>query len=282
MSGGLGNQMFQYAFGKMLQKKYGGELYLDTYFYLSHKNRSFVLDQYKVVYAGKDNYTIYNKMRRYIQRIPLVSTVFGIHKEKKEFQMDSAVYKYRYKYYTGYWQNLQYFINDREALKKDLVYVGDLTEEQIRFANILESEDSVAVHVRRSDYKTEKYNTVYYQLGESYYRNALQYLRDRNGGKQFKIYFFSDDIEWCKETYKDIDNAEFIDHCISGSQHVDMLLMRKCRYMIMANSTFSWWAAWLSDRKDSVVIMPENWYYDKRKNERVLRALVDDAWIVLK
>lgn len=281
MSGGLGNQMFQYAFARALQEKRGGDLCLDLNFYFSHSERIFALDQYAVHYTALKNYIGYNKIRKYVQRLPIISAMLGIHKEKREYQIDTNIYKYHYKYYTGYWQNVQYFRGKKEMLKKELTYIGEITPVQGKLADRMENEESVAVHVRRGDYRSERYINVYYQQKEKYYRNAIKYIQERNDKKEIKIYFFSDDIKWCREVFGDIDNAEFIDAQMSGSPHIDMMLMRKCKYIIMANSTFSWWAAWLSDRVDSVVITPQYWFCSKKRNDKVLAALIEPEWIVL-
>ncbi len=207
--------------------------------------------------------------------------MLGIHKEKREFLVDTNVYKYRYKYYTGYWQNLRYFRDKKEMLRKELTYSEEITPVQSWIADKMAKEESVALHVRRGDYRTEKYINVYYQLEEEYYRNALKYIEERSEGKEIKIYFFSDDIEWCRRTFGDIRCAEFIDEQVSNSQHMDMLFMRKCKYIVMANSTFSWWAAWLSDRTDSVIITPANWFYNKKRNDNLLNAIIEPGWVVL-
>ena len=281
MSGGLGNQMFQYAFARMLQEKYGGDLFFDLNFYLLHNERSFVLNQYAVQYTALKNYIGYNKLRKYVQRLPIISAVLGIHKEKSEYQIDTNIYKYRYQYYTGYWQNVQYFRDYKEMLKKELTYIGEITFEQRQLVDKIANEESVAVHVRRGDYRTEKYIKVYYQQEEKYYRDAIKYIQERNDTKEIKIYFFSDDIEWCRKSFGDIGNVEFIDEHVSGSPHIDIMFMRQCKYIIMANSTFSWWAAWLSDRVDSVVIAPGDWFYNKKKNDKLLAALIEPEWIIL-
>ncbi len=282
MSGGLGNQMFQYAFARTLQEKYGGEINIDVNFYNPKRGgRFFELEKYMVRFADVKNYACYNKLRKYIQRLPIISGLFGIHKEKREYLIDTNVYKFRYTYYTGYWQNLQYFKDKKELLRKELTYRGEITPVQSQVADKMGKEESVALHVRRGDYRSEKYINVYYQLGEEYYRKALKYIEGRSGGKEIKIYFFSDDIEWCRRTFGDISCAEYIDEQVSNSQHIDMLLMRKCKYIVMANSTFSWWAAWLSDRTDSVIITPANWFYHKKKNDKLLNAIIEPEWVVL-
>ncbi len=281
MSGGLGNQMFQYAFARTLQEERGGEINIDLNFYNSGGGRDFELEKYPVQYAAGRDYAGYNKLRKYVQRLPVISALLGIHKEKREFLVDTNVYKYRYKYYTGYWQNLRYFRDKKEMLRKELTYSEEITPVQSQIADKMAKEESVALHVRRGDYRTEKYISVYYQLEEEYYRNALKYIEERSEGKEIKIYFFSDDIEWCRHTFGDIRCAEFIDEQVSNSQHMDMLLMRKCKYIVMANSTFSWWAAWLSDRTDSVIITPANWFYNKKRNDNLLNAIIEPGWVVL-
>lgn len=280
MSGGLGNQMFQYAFGISMAERYHRDLYLDTYFYTKHPERTFELDVYNVPYKGKSVYKSYNQIRLYVQRIPFLSAAMGIIKEKKEYSFDKRVNKRAYKYYTGYWQNLRYLEGMKGRLQDFFSYQGELTELQKKLIIDMVNEESVAVHVRHGDYQSPKFNKVYYLLTEKYYQNAIGYIDKHCKSKELKFYFFSDDIEWCKNTFSAIKDAVFVDQSISNNQHIDFMLMKKCKHIIIANSTYSWWAAWLKEQA-GIVVAPSNWYFDENKNLDAVKALIEPDWVTV-
>jgi hypothetical protein len=280
LSGGLGNQIFQYALGKQLAEKYGEELSLDTFFYRQHPERKFELDFYQVPYKEKSDYLWYNKVRLYVQRIPIVSDAFGIIKERKEFAYDTRIERHAYKYYTGYWQNLSYIRSYREELQRLFHYPKTLSDKQMQLVHEMHQNQSVAVHVRHGDYTSEQFKKVYYTQKADYYRKAMELILKRMDDQKVKFYFFSDDIEWCRQVFAEYENCVFVDHMISEDHHSDFMLMRQCKHFITANSTFSWWGAWLKEQA-GVVIVPAKWYYDDKKNQRVLQALIEPDWIVL-
>lgn len=280
LSGGLGNQIFQYAIGKQLAEKYGQELYLDTFFYRQHPERTLALDFYGVPYKSKANYVWHNKIRLIVQRIPIISDAIGIIKEKKEFEYDKRIDLRPYRYYVGYWQHRRYIKDYKDKLQELFRYPKTLTELQSSLIADMNQVESVAVHVRHGDYASEQFKSVYYMQSEHYYIKAMDYLRKKFNGRRLIFYFFSDDINWCKQTFKDQNDCVFIDSQISEDEHSDFMLMRKCKHFITANSTFSWWGAWLKEQ-DGVVIAPAKWYYDNKKNEKALQALIEPEWVVI-
>lgn len=281
INGGLGNQFFQYAFARRVLQRRPQKLVLDTYFYRNHPNRQLELDSYQVEYDGKLECIGYNRIRRVVQRVPGVSFLCGIHKEQREFRFDFWTERLPYRYYTGYWQNIRYLEDNKEELRKWFTYNGTITEEQQALAYKMTKENSVAIHVRHGDYQDKQFCKTYCVQEEDYYQKAIKYINDINHGKIDSFYFFSDDIEWCKQKFNDMNKVTFIDKRISQSPHTDMWLMKKCKNIIMANSTFSWWAAWLNDNSKPNVVVPKNWYRDDKKNRRALDALVEKEWKII-
>ena len=271
LTGGLGNQMFQYAFGKVLKKRYNVEVEFDSSFYDIHPEWSVELDKYNVKDFVCKSHPFYAKIRLLTQRIPFVRWVVGTYKERSVYEIDQNIYRHKYKFYSGYWQNYRYFEEFRRELVDEFRYMGDLPDETIKASERMDKEKPIAVHVRRGDYLNKEYKNVYYVLGEDYYRKAIEQAR-RETSDDKPIFFFSNDIEWCKNTYGDIEGALFVDKKISNSEHTDLYLMMHADYLIMANSTFSWWAGWLSSHSNHITF-PTQWYYNSEKNRKAVQAL---------
>ena len=283
LNGGIGNQMFQYAFARMLEFEKNCEVEFDVGFYKKTSDRTVELTKYDTGnYVYKDH-VIYNMVRRVFQRIPFLSWVAGTYKEYDQFEVDRRVYKYDYKFYYGYWQNIRYYSDIKNSLRERLRYVGEISEPTQRLKNVIKNSNSVAVHIRRGDYLNGK--SIYHILDREYYLKAINRaclelgITDRN---ELNLYFFSNDIEWCRNNFADLKNAVFVDKSISKSEHIDMMLMKDAKCLIMANSTFSWWSAWLSERPDKIIIAPDRWFCDDNLNNKAKRALIPEEWIIEK
>lgn len=279
--GGIGNQMFQYAFGKILQKKHNTRLCLDISFFDEVPERKFGLDAYDLDYANKANYEKLNKLRKKTQRIPIIRWIVGTYKESKYYAYDPIVFKLKYKIYMGYWQNLKYLEAYQSQLRDIFSYQSKLDEKQDALAKKMKSEESIAVHIRRGDYLSPQYCDIYCLTGAEYYKAAIADAKTRLGVNNPPIYVFSDDIAWCKENLDDIENITYIDGSISDSPYVDMELMKNAQVNINANSTFSWWSAWLNDRENHFTYVPTAWYKNNELNERAKKAIIPKDWIII-
>ncbi len=285
LSGGLGNQMFQYAFARMLEITKNCDVEFDIGFYAVSHVRTVEIDKYSINKYEFKEHPVFNRIRLAFQRRPFLAWTVGVYKEYSQFQIDPRVFKYNYRFYCGYWQNKDYLELIREKLHNEFRFKGSITIDEMNLIKEIEDGYSVAIHIRRGDYLERDNKRLYHPVSEAYYRKAIERACSEIGNtnvSNIRIYFFSDDIEWCKICFADLPNALFVDNSISSSQHVDMIMMEKARCLITANSSFSWWAAWLSDRDDKIVIVPDKWYCDNKINDKALRALVCDNWIVIK
>lgn len=285
LSGGLGNQFFQYAFGRMLQERFGCDLEFDTSFYRKHPEWSIQIDKYNIPKVTFKDHKVYSKIRLLVQRIPVIRWLVGTYKENQEFVLDNNVFKHRYAFYCGYWQNYRYFEDIEDKLKEELQFKGSISPQVQELAEKMQNEPSIAVHVRRGDFLNEEYKSVYYILNEDYYRRAIEeaktHICNRFGqDSTINVFFFSNDIEWCKQTYGDIPNAIFVDSKISESEHTDLYLMRHTNRLVMANSTFGWWAGNMMNSQEHKVICPNTWYVDCGKNTIAREALLEPSWIL--
>jgi hypothetical protein len=293
LGGGMGNQMFQYAIGRSLAVKNSTSLglYLDALLDRSNNGeetfRNFDLDVYnikaEIVSRSKVPimYKYYNKgvgdfFLRGIRF--LLRRIFRVKMDGKENSngFDESILSLgRNAYLEGGWQSEKYFIDIAEIIKDDFKLKTQLTSKIKELMNTIKRENSLCMHVRRGDYVNDKNFEV---VNNEYYDNALNYISKKT--KIDKIYVFSDDIKWCKENIKFENPTMFVGEEYSGikaeGHHV---LMRSCKNFIIPNSTYSWWAAWLSDRKDKIVIVPKKWFPDESIHSKKCIDIVPSDWI---
>lgn len=231
LTGGLGNQLFQWAFGRTTSLKKGWPLQ----FHWSKSCFDYALDKYamdiELAEPSQNSLTF----------------------DETTFRYDPTIEGLPDGYYRGYWQSEKYF--DHELVRRELILKqvpGSLT---VKLGEYLARHNSVFIHVRRGDYlQAADYHGL---LGTDYYNSAADYISKHVPGAEF--YVFSDDLEWCREHL----SGKFKILGFPGSSHDDELyLMSRCEHAIIANSTFSWWGAWLGDAdpEDRIVIAPQRWF----------------------
>lgn len=269
--GGLGNQMFQFALAIVLDVEGIPTKISIRNFFVDNHHQGFELSKVfsvplrpidkvkismlewgapiwklKVVrWVMNKLITIYNK---------LDSSKFY---EKQEFIYDPSVFNQKNSMIFGTWQAEEYLINHRNLIKevfnfnKPRDYKNSILSKEILNSN------SVAVHVRRGDYISQEWKSSHMVITEpKYYMDSISKLRSELVNPVF--YFFSDDVAWIKDNFKGNDFV-FVSHNKNGNSYKDMYQMSLCKHFIIANSTFSWWAAWLASNPDKHVIMPEPW-----------------------
>lgn len=262
--GGLGNQMFQYAFFKSMQEK--GIQTLINIDDLEKEQKSFELC------------TVFPKVRFQLDeehKFDAYKNSLSYHElfcEKGNGEYDSSVYSYSDVSFLGYWQTEKYFKNISDYIRGDFEF--DIRDGSlIRFAEkIKKMPGAVSVHVRRGDYldMPDMYCGI---CTLEYYRKAIQYMTDHIEKPQFV--FFSDDLQWiCNNLY--IEDAIYVDATMFDSYNnwYDMYLMTCCKHNIIANSSFSWWGAWLNMNKDKIVIAPKTWLNGERTGD-----ICPDKWM---
>lgn len=154
----------------------------------------------------------------------------------------------------GYMQSYQNIAGFDEYVRQATHFKKPLTEKNLTVAESMQTQESVAIHVRRGDYMY--YKDYYFHLSPAYYQKAIAYMKKHLKNPRF--YVFSDDIAWCKENLPQEESLVFIDW--NNSAEDDLQLMTKARHFIIANSTFSWWGAFLSSNPNKITIVPDNWY----------------------
>ncbi|MBN8250834.1 alpha-1,2-fucosyltransferase [Priestia flexa] len=276
VSGGLGNQMFQYAFYKYLQKKgYDVRIDINDYSYIEYHN-GFELERVFNIQPRYANLNQVKKLAYFKQSLfcKIYRKIFKTELRKKtEITFYNSLQDEKYDkpvYFDGIWQDPTLAASIEKELKKDFQFsTTNINNLCLDMKHQITNCNSVSVHVRRGDYlKNKKFGEI---CNKEYYVNSMNYIKEKYHNPSFFI--FSDDIEWCKENLSFISNdIRYINFNNGKNSYLDMYLMSLCNHNIIANSTFSWWGAWLNSNADKQVICPQRW-------DTTERDLSLDSWI---
>lgn len=279
--GGLGNQMFQYAAGRSLAMSRNCELKLDV--------------------SGFDNYSLHNG---YELSLFNIEALIGSNDECSSLQRQSTLYKFFTKklglkgksyfaeknfsfdseffnlngsvYIDGYWQSYKYFESIQHQLRAELIPKSPLSGLNLLVSEKISEVSAVSLHIRRGDYVSNKVTNKFHGcLGVDYYDRAIELINNRVSDPYYFV--FSDDISWAKDNLNLKNNVEFVNHNTGKNSYEDMRLMSLCQHHIIANSSFSWWGAWLNPNLDKIVIAPKQWF----AVERDTSDLIPSSWIRL-
>ena len=281
--GGLGNQMFEYAMYlalkeahpeeeiKVCTRSFGGYglhngLEINSIFSIEMPEAS-LWELTKLAYPFF-NYKSWQVMRHYLpKRKRMTRGALNIPFDYEQVARDGDTY------YDGYWQNERNFSNIRKKILDAYTFPNFSDKRNAETAELLLSKNSVSCHIRRGDYLKSPDMCV---CTEGYYRRAIEKMQQLTQPELFCV--FSDDIQWCRDNIRGlIGNTEavFVDWNKGEDSFRDMQLMSLCKHNIIANSSFSWWGAWLNDNKDKVVISPSNW----TKSNNIKNCPIPDSWV---
>jgi hypothetical protein len=273
LRGGLGNQMFQYATGIGIAKHNHTSLAIDaTYLNDRSPRGNFTRRFYSLdIFAAEPKLTALSKIS---ERVPVPALWLGMDfaavfagelfggkffKETKGHMFDERVFNAGSSASLwGFWQTEKYFIGAEDEVRAAFRFSAPGNEALVRAREEISRENAVALHVRRGDYLLPKYSKVYGATDTSYYDAAIAYVAARVSSP--KLFVFSDDIAWCKEHIRAPFPVAFMTDETAGpkaSGHLE--LMSLCKHNIIANSSFSWWGAWLNNNPGKIVIAPKKW-----------------------
>lgn len=261
LRGRTGNNLFQYALGRALAEKHGVPLLLDASLFnadgwkeVSHFLRlpikARVIRRFSLASRILRNY---GKCHRWeFLNIPVLKEAAGDHTFDPKISNAPANCML-----SGYFQSPLYFESIAGALRGELnsLLAGMWKDREITMETVLSSPSSVAVHVRRGDYL---HHPAFAVCDTGYYRRAMDRMRDQLESPRFHI--FSDDPEWCRSEFREPDTEVVDGGAASANPLHDLHLMSLARHHIIANSSYSWWAAWLGDNPGQQVIMPDQWF----------------------
>ncbi|MFE3871900.1 alpha-1,2-fucosyltransferase [Flavobacterium sp. ZS1P70] len=288
LQGGVGNQMFQYAFASILAKKNKTKLLIDGSFFKRIEKtpgftpRKFELDIFDNPYFMASDLDVISF--HHLSNINKVKRKLGFHYPKIyeepsfDFQTDALAIKSPV-YLKGYFQSYKYFIAYEDFIRKLFSFPVDTLDVISKELLItIKSSKTIAIHIRRGDYVSDKITAEYHgSCSVEYYLDAIKLLASKN--KDFTLVFFSDDSDWVKEQFDDLSYSKIVvDHNNGEDSWKDMMLMSSCSHNIIANSSFSWWAAWLNENPEKTVIAPKKWFKTKELNTR---TLLPQEWIKL-
>lgn len=276
-SGGLGNQMFQYALYKSFCEK-GIETYADTSFYDTNScHNGFELEKLfpiqlkriDIAYVKEYAYTSNNIFSKFFRKFFPKETFYQEIGEKSIIY-NPKVFEFKNKYLFGYWQSEKYFKEIESIIRNEFTFREDALDVDTELLKKIASDNSVSMHIRRGDYlNTPIYKDV---CTLEYYNNAINFIKKHVENP--KLYIFSNDIEWCKRKFKN-ENFYFVENRNKSMAFMDMFYMKNCKNNIIANSSFSWWAAWLNSNRDKIVIAPDKWLnYDIGSSD-----IIPETWI---
>lgn len=275
LSGRLGNQMFQYACARALQEKYGYKICLNSYNLKKNSNFKVDLLNYKlnenVIFEEEKPlpwYTNNNCMVMKITRKIFPETLYSFLSRYGVFLWMSSEYKEITNsnkadiYLSGWWQSEEYFKEIRNVILEEFTPKYNLLDKNRDFYNLIKSTNSVCITIRRGNYvDNENLKKKFYLCDEEYFIRAVKKIRKEIPDSY--IFVFSDDVEWVK------NNIEFGENVFyeNGNDPVweKLRLMSACKNFIISNSSFSWWAQYLSTNNNRIVYAPSRWYTNNRK-----------------
>lgn len=282
LDGGLGNQMFQYAFGKMISEKYSHLIKLDVSALFEYRKYELYIFGITAEIATKSDLLFFDRrnlsiVQKLVFRLRnLFFKIVYLYENEGQMNMNLPPNLSTHTFIKGHWQSEIYFKEIEGIIRKDFTFPALNGESNINIWYSIEGSNSVSVHIRRGDYLLPQNNAVHGLLPLSYYREAIQYLEAKIDNPVF--YVFSDDPEWVKVNL----HAEVDIHYVTGNENdrsfVDMQLMSSCKHNIIANSSFSWWGAWLNNHTNKIVVAPKKWFADPVKNA-LHKNLVPQEWI---
>jgi len=177
-------------------------------------------------------------------------------------------------YVDGYWQSEKYFSDVEDIIRREFRFRNEPDDRNRNMAKEISNMESVSVHVRRADYLSDPKNRIFATCSLEYYNTCAAMITEKVPDAQF--YIFSDDSNWVKENLHLDFPATFVTHNDAARAHEDLRLITLCKHHIIANSSFSWWGAWLSANTEKIVLAPRNWFTDPSFDSR---DLIPSAWI---
>lgn len=284
ISGGLGNQLFQYSFGRFLEEKFQVEVKYDLQTIQKSKNftnrepliNELVSDLKVINMPYYNNSIIYNIKRKIIgEYFPKLTDIF-VENIFKDCVINPSTLLNKF-YFDGHWQSLKYLTEIEDKLRLEIQFDKSLSKLCSKeYLDIIQS-NSCSIHIRRGDYLLPHNTQVFAQCGVDFYNKAIQFILEKSPETSFFI--FSDDIKWAKNIFVG-PIYNFVDR-FESNPIIDLFLMSNCKNNIISNSTFSWWASWLNFNTSKIILCPQNWFVDDRKNSIIINNLIDKSHILI-
>ncbi len=300
LCGGLGNQMFEYAFSRALQEYYKEPIWLSIYELKKNESgstkREYALNCFEL---SKNVRTLNEKestIFEFLYRIRdskredkvIKQEDFERYSKKGLYRLDAMFQYYKcimskkkIKFVDGLFMSEKYFRGIESKIKKEFCFKIEPSEENRKMIRIIKSENAVCVHIRRGDYLSSGFKKTNYICEESYYQRAMQKISSISKNPIFYIFSTSlTDIKWIKKNY-DFTNYEVKYVELENTDYEELRLMKSCKHFILANSSFSWWAQYLCEYKEKIVVAPSKWLRVSKKEEKMIKDIYMNNWEII-
>ena len=280
LNGGLGNQLFQYSLGRKLSIKNNDIFKMDLSSFKGNKDRHYSLNPFTIVenIANEEEikkieklglWKLFDKFKPHYKRSSI---------KYKGYNFDPNILKLSGNFHLdGYWQSEKYFKDIENIVRKEITLKNSLPSKYSGLIGEITNNNSVSIHIRRCDYATnKKFSAVYNLLDEEYYQRTVKFIAEKI--KEPKFFIFSDDIKWAKQNLNIPYPKIFVSDNSEIKNYEELTLMSLCKHNIIANSSFSWWGAWLNTNIDKIVLSPDKWFNIGVGNTS---DLIPENWIKL-
>lgn len=293
--GGLGNQLFQYAHARTLALSLKQELYFDLGFFEEYDRSKDKLNTHIVYKLNNFNIKVcpakdeeINKIRRRLLKPDIVRKVYrrlgGSSYVNKDCHFDNekidncdidTIRDYDDVFISGFFADQKYFIEIENIIREEFSLRESLNAKNQEMLSQIKTANSVSLHIRRGDYVGNNY---FAEIPIEYYLKAVDYIEKHFPNSSYFV--FSDDINWARANIKLDKKVVFVDINDASTDYMELILMSACKHNIIANSTFSWWGAWLNENKQKIIIAPKIWYNKQEAQKKYDQGhLVPSNWI---
>lgn len=289
LSGGLGNQLFQYAFGRANAEKNNTELLLDITLLKYPKilknyvtKRRYELGAFEKI---KPNFFLKDPFPGFIsQNANSLRFFYKIRRKFKQRSLGLSVVQEDKtgveallnvpdnSYLVGHFQSEIFFDQIGPTLREEFSFPTEVNEQNKYWIRKIATSNSFSMHIRRGDYLLPHNRPFHQVLNPDYYKSAVDLIRNLFPGENPALFIFSDDMEWCRKSLNFLDlECHFLDHNNPDNAFEDLRLMSRCKHNVLSCSSFSYWGAWLNDHQDQIIIAPKRWVstfqsYNKLRN----------------
>jgi hypothetical protein len=281
--GGMANQLFQYAAGYALALKHNVPLKLDLSYFnevITDTKRVFELSKFSINYqlASQDEI---DQVFKFHKLCYLWNKFLPISKKRFYGEKHPGFYKYFFNlggnlYLRGYFQSEKYFIDCKQKVLEQFVFKIDMSNQVHLSLKKIHESVTISLHVRLGDYLQPSTNSIMESFDLAYYKRAIEYMQMQFNHSRFLV--FSDQIEIAKKLLHIDAELIYVDESFSKNADEDFYLMHSCQHHIIANSTFSWWAAYLNQKPHKKVVAPQKWY---KKHFGDATDLYPENWVIL-
>ena len=284
--GGLGNQIFQYAAGRALALRHQTSLIADARLFRTYRTHDYVIDRYQVEMTDSTVADLQGLRLPPESQNRVTRAVWALQNRGRlnYFLEQGLQYHPEFEtlgdnvYLRGYFQCERYFRQITPQLRQELTRPEPVDDQNRRILDQIRSVNAVSLHLRRGNYVSDpKANKVHGTCPLGYYSEAAKHIAERTG-RAPTFFVFSDSPEWVQENLKLPFEMRLMTHNSIDDPSMDLLLMSSCQHHVIANSSFSWWGAWLNPSPKKIVVACRQWFADPTKNDQ---DLVPESWVRL-